>query len=245
MEMDDSDSALAYIYGPKTVLGQLPHHFQSHLPYPQLCPIHNFTLFLVSSTMASSADQTTAESQDTSCSNTVFSETRTSQTATNAGNETKPQNKDDTLATLCFAIYRVQEHMNNEGVEPAMQPFKESITNMSTAIDALTSVVSSLGLLSLRIQNPTRFNATIERVNIGSSTIALDTPRGTITHDTARGTRTASTLPSRKKHVKSVKKQWKAVKTAAHENYVKTSIDNWPNEVKEQYESLGELVAGL
>ena len=220
------------------------------ITFNRIFPINYFTLFLMSFTMASSAEQTTAESQDTSCSNTVCSETLTTQLATNVGNETKPQNKDNTITTLSAAISKVEKHMNQEGLEgshwqkftkiipsalqgtshkaekAAKQCFHESFTKMSTATKKLAS-----------------FNAERSHQSHGPNMHDL------VSEEVAAESYTASSLTTpdqmRVKRVRDVRKQWEAVKTAAGVDSVKTSIEQWPKEVKEQYDSLGKLVAEL
>ena len=250
MGEDNSNSALAYIYEPKTVLGQLPHHFQSHLPHQQLFPTHNFTWFLLSSTMASSADQTTTKSPDTSCSNSVFNETLATQLATNVSNETKPWNEDDTITTLSKAISKVVKHMNQKSLKgsprqklmkgiqsawqgtpsrskkAAMQRFHKTIMELSTATDALASFAGWLSRQS---------RALIMQCYLSVAAI------------TESNTPPYLTIPEQMMvdKVRDVRKNWDAVKTAAGEDYVKSSIARWPNDVQEQYERLGELVAEL
>ena len=244
-EEDDSNSALAYIYmSQKQSLANFP------ITFNHIFPTNNFTLFLMSFTMASSTEQTTAKSQDTSCSNSVFNETLATQSATNLCNETEPLNEDNTITTLRAAISRVQEHMDQEGSEgslwqkitkviqsvwqgtpskfkkAAMQRFHKSIKEMSTATDALASFT---GWLSHQSPAPKM--------------------QDLISVDVSNGRHTASEFmtPGEKmmKCVRDVRKKWVAVETAAGEDYVKTSIAKWPNDVQEQYKRAGELVTRL
>ena len=221
------------------------------ITFNRIFPINYFTLFLMSFTMASSAEQTTADSHDTSCSNSVFNDTLATQSATNLGNLTKPENEDKTITTLSVAISKVEKHMDQEGSESSEGSLWQRITKVIQSAWYGTPSESDKAAMQ-------RFHGSIKEMSAATDLARQlwipscaphmqDFNYVEVIVKTESKNTSYSTTPDkmRAELVRDVREQWEAVETAAGEDYVKRSIARWPNDVQEQYKRAGELVAGL